>query len=234
MAALLAVVAVGVGSAIQALTGFGFSLVSAPFLIAAYQAPAGVQLTVLIGVILNTVFLFREVGDVDARAAAHLLVPALAVTLPAGYVVRRLATGPLTVAAGLVCLAGVTALASGRRLRLLSGRRGAATAGVASAAMNAVAGMSGPPVVLYAVNAGWSPTRARPTLQLYFLCLNGAALAVLGWPAHLPAALVPSVVAGVALGARLARRPSDALVRRATLLAAGTGSLLAIARGVIG
>ena len=234
MATLLAAVAVGVGSAIQALTGFGFSLVSAPFLIAAYQAPSGVQLNLLLGVILNAFFLLREIRDIDARAAAHLLGPALAVTLPAGYVVRRLATGPLTVAAGVVCLAGVTALATGRELRLLSGRRGAATAGVASAAMNAVAGMSGPPVVLYAVNAGWRPACARPTLQLYFLCLNGAALAVLGWPAHIPVGLVPSVAAGVVLGARLARRPSDALVRRATLLAAGAGSLLAVARGLIG
>lgn len=234
MAALLAAVAVGLGSVTQALTGFGFSLVSAPFLIAAYQAPTGVRLTVLLSGILNVVLLFREVEDVDVRAAGLLLGPALAVTLPAGYVVRHLAPGPLTVVAGLVCLAGVGALASGRQPRLLSGRRGRATAGAASATMNAVSGMSGPPVVLYAVSAGWPPARIRPTLQLYFLGLNSAALAVLGWPAHLPATLLPGIVAGTAVGALLARKPSDAVVRRATLAVAGVGSLLAVARGVIG
>jgi uncharacterized membrane protein YfcA len=100
--------------------------------------------------------------------------------------------------------------------------------------MNVVSGMSGPPVVLYAVNAGWPPDRARPTLQLYFLGLNSTALAVLGWPARLPLTVLPGVAVGLLLGAVLARRPSDGLVRWVTLIIAGVGSLLAVGRGLIG
>jgi uncharacterized membrane protein YfcA len=234
VATLLAAVAVALGSVAQAVTGFGFSLVSAPFLIAAYRAPLGVRLNLVLSVAVNSMLLIRERRHADVRAAGLLLAPALAVTLPAAYAVRHVPTGPLTVAAGVVCLAGVAALASGRSFRRLSGGPGAAAAGGLSAAMNVVSGMSGPPVVLFSVNARWTPDRARPTLQLYFLGLNLVALVALGWPGHLPLGLLPGVGAGVLLGAALAGRPPDSVVRTATLVIAAAGSVLAVTRGITG
>jgi len=232
MATLLAAVAVGLGSLAQTVTGFGFSLVSAPFLLAAYRAPEGVRLNLLLSAGLNILLLQRERRAVDGRAALRLLGPALAVVVPAAYVVRRVARGPLTAVAGLVCLVGVATMARGRRIGALTGRSGTAAAGAIGGAMNVVAGMSGPPVVLFAVNAGWRPEQVRPTLQLYFLGLNVAALALLGRPHHFPVALAGGFAAGVVAGAGLARRPSDRAVRAGALLLAGAGSVLAVGRGL--
>jgi hypothetical protein len=113
------------------------------------------------------------------------------------------------VAAGLVCLAAVAALATGARLRRVTGRAAAAAVGLVSGAMNVVAGISGPPVVLFALNAEWPPERVRPTMQLFFLGLNALTLLSLGRPDRLPAGLMVGFVAGLAGGPAggLRRRP---------------------------
>jgi uncharacterized membrane protein YfcA len=232
LAALLAAVAVAVGVAAQAVTGFGFSLVSAPFLIAAYRAPTGVQLNLLLSMAVNVAVLVREHRHVDHRAAGLLLAPALVAVVPAAYAVRRLSPGPLTVAAGVVCLAAVAGLAGGRHVRWGNGRAGMAAIGFLSGGMNVVAGISGPPVVLFALGAQWPPERTRSTLQLFFLGLNVVTLASLGWPSQLPVGLAAGFAAGLAAGALLAGRSSTAALRTATLAIAAAGSTLAIIRGL--
>ncbi len=152
--------------------------------------------------------------------------------MPTAYVARRLPAGPLTVAAGLVCLLAVAALAAGGRLRRVTGRAGAVVVGLVSGAMNVVAGISGPPVVLFALNAEWPAERVRPTMQLFFLGLNALTLLSLGRPDRLPAGLMVGFVGGLAGGALLAGRPSGTAVRAATLAIAAAGSVLAVARGL--
>ena len=234
MPGLVAALAVALGVAAQAVTGFGFSLVSAPFLVAAYRAPTGVQLNLVLSIAVNVAVLAREHRHVDHRAAGLLLAPAAVAIVPVAYAVHRLARGPLTVAAGLVCLAAVAALAAGVRLRRGSGRTGTALIGLLSGAMNVVAGISGPPVVVFALNAEWPPERIRPTMQLFFLGLNALTLLSLGPPDQLPAVLLVGFAAGWLAGTLLAGRPSTAVVRSATLAIAGAGSVLAIARGLTG
>lgn len=233
MAALMAGVAVALGAVAQFATGFGFSLVCAPFLIAAYRAPTGVQLNLVLSVVINLALLAREHRGIDFRAAGLLLVPAMMATVPVGYVVRHSPPGPLTVVAGLICLVGVVALARGREFPSVRGRAGTVAVGAVSGGMNVTAGISGPPVVLLAVNAGWPSERARPTMQLFFLGLNAVALASLGWPAEVPLGVVIALAAGVLSGLLLVGRLPASLVRPATLALAGAGSVLAVARGLV-
>jgi hypothetical protein len=97
--------------------------------------------------------------------------------------------------------------------------------------MNASAGLSGPPVVLFALNARWPPAMARPTMQLVFLGINVVTVASLGWPDQLPLGVLAGYGAGIAVGAVVVGRLPEALARPATLALAGVGSILAIARG---
>src|SRR5947207_9280345 len=105
--ALLAAVAVAAGVTAQAVTGFGFSLVCAPFLVAAYRAPAGVQLNLLLSMAVNLVLLLRERRNADFKSAGLLLVPAAAATVALGAVIRSSHASHanlLTAAAGGLCL----------------------------------------------------------------------------------------------------------------------------------
>ena len=195
-------------------------------------APTGVQLNLLLSMAVNVAVLAREHRHVDHRAAGLLLAPTVVAIVPAAYAVHRMARGPLTVAAGLVCLAAVAALAAGVRLRRGSGRAGTAMVGLLSGAMNVVAGISGPPVVVFALNAEWPPERIRPTMQLFFLGLNALTLLSLGPPHRLPLSLAGGFLAGWFAARLLGHRPSVDAVRRGTLLLAAAGSALAIGRGL--
>jgi uncharacterized protein len=229
---LLAAVAVALGAAVQSVTGFGFSLVCAPFLIAAYWAPRGVQLNLVLAVVVNLAMLAREHRGIDYRAAGLLLVPAVAATIPVAYAARHTQSGPLTVVAGVVCLGAVAALARGRSVRGTSGRAGTVVMGALSGGMNVIAGISGPAVAVFAVNAGWPSDRSRPTMQVVFLGINVVSLMSLGWPDRLPAGLAVGFAAGILAGGVVAGRLPGGFVRAATLAVAGAGSVLAIARGL--
>lgn len=234
MTAVLAAVTVAIGAVAQLATGFGFSVVCAPFLIAAYRAPTGVQLSLVLSVVVNLTLLAREHRAIDFRAAGLLFLPGMAAAVAVGYAVRHSDPGPLTVVAGVICLAGVVVLACGRQFSRVSGRAGILVTGALSGGMNAIAGVSGPPVVLFALNAGWPPNRARPTMQVIFLGLNVVTLAALGWPDRLPLGLISAFAAGIVAGVLLAGRLPAAVVRPATLGLAAVGSVVAIVRGIAG
>ncbi len=220
------------GSFSQSVTGFGFGLTAAPFLVAAYGAPEGVQISIVLSVALNVVLLATGWRGLDRRAAAGLLVPAAVATVVLGPIVRGRNTDDLTVVAGVLCLLGVAMVARRWAPRRLVGRTGTLVTGVVSGSMNVVAGISGPPVVLFGATAGWSPATSRPTLQAFFLGLNVVALATLGLPSHLPVGVCVAMAVGLLLGQPLVRRLHADHVRTAVLLIAAAGSLLAIGRGL--
>lgn len=224
---VLAALAVAAGAAAQAVVGIGFALVCAPFLIALEGSREGVRTAILLSAGLNLAMLARHRREARPRDALWLLVPALAVTPLFAAGVRRVPARSLEVAAGVVTLAAVALLALGLRLHSARGRAGAVTAGVVSAATNVVAGIGGPPVAMWAVNADWPPREARATLQLYFLCLNAVALVGLGLPSPEPV-LFGAMAVGWAIGAVLDRRVSDRAAVAVTLALAAGGAVLAL------
>lgn len=226
----LAAAAVGVGAVSQAVTGFGFSLVSAPFLVAEATAPRGVEWNLVLSAGLNLALLLRGYQSVRWAEVARLLAPAVVATVGFGFLARRADRMGLTVAAGVVCLVATALVATGWRRARPPGPAGAVVAGGVSGAMNVVAGIGGPPVVIYGLTAGWPAEAARATLQAFFLGINAVAIPSLGVtsvPVVLPVALVPGIVVGVGVAGRL----SEPAVRSAVLVIAAAGSALAIVRG---
>jgi len=102
-----------------------------------------------------------------------------------------------------------------------------------SGVTNVVAGVPGPPVALWAHNAGWSAGTTRATLQAYFLGLNVITLLSLGRPrggTGLLLAAVAALAVGVLLGAPLSARVPEAVARRATLALAAAGGPTVLVR----
>jgi uncharacterized membrane protein YfcA len=229
---LVAAAAVLLGVVAQTVTGFGFSLVSAPFLVAAYDAPAGVQLNVTISMLVNLALIATAHRRVQWAAVGRLFVPAAIATVGVGLLVRDTRSGAVTVAAGALCLAGVAAVARNRPVRRLDGTAATVTVGALSGAINVTAGIGGPPVVLFGLNAGWEPAAARATLQAFFLGINLVAVATLGLPDRIPWVIAAGMVLGLGAGRFVALRVSAEQVRRITLVVAAAGSALAIVRGL--
>lgn len=229
---VLAAIAVAAGALAQWVTGIGFALVCAPFLIALLGPEEGVRAAVVLGIPLNITMLVASRRDLKAGDALLLLVPAALVMPLAGAAVRRTNSTALSFAAGVLTIVAAGLLATGRRAARIHGRAGAIGAAIVSAAMNAIAAIGGPAVALYSINAGWRPEAARATLQAYFLGLNIITLVVLGfaWPA-LP--LVVGLVLGLAAGALVAGHVPVEAARIATLAVAAAGGCAAIARALL-
>jgi len=226
---ITAAFAVAAGAVAQAVTGLGFSLVSAPFLVASLGRAEGVRLNLLLSAVLNLVLLAGERRHARWSLVWVLLVPAAIVTPAWAWLFHRIDGRALAIAAGVVTIAGAGALAAGARVPRAGGRAGAAAAGTVSAALNVLAGIGGPPIAMYAVNADWPSTSVRPTLQAYFLGLNAIGIAVLGLP-HLSGWPWVGLLAGWIAGLVVARRVPDTAARRLVLLVAAAGGVAAIVR----
>ena len=222
--AAVAVAGVVVGGLAQSVTGLGFALVAAPGLIAWLGPTQGVAVVVLLGTLASVIPLLGQWRDVRVRDGATLLVPTLAETPIVGALVAGADTATVAVAAGVAVLVGVVALWRGLRWDRLVSVPGAVLTGVASATLNVVGGVGGPPVGLYAANAGWDPPSTRATLQAFFLIQGIVTAAVIGpaWPdPWLVVALVLGTVAGMWAAPRI---PTEA-ARLAVLAVAAFGGI---------
>jgi len=230
--ALVAAVAVGLGALAQSVTGIGFALLCAPVLIEVLGRPEAVRVTVLLSTVLNIAILSRHLRDVRIWNALLLAVPTVLAMPVLAALLANVQGKPLEVSAGVAIVAAAIVLATGLRWERASGKLGATVAGVASAAMITVAGISGPPSILYAANARWPTAAFRSTLQAYFLVLNLVAMATLGLPTW-GSGVVPTaflgLIAGALTGGVMVSRVNEQWVRWCVLaLAASGGTAIAI------
>jgi hypothetical protein len=222
--AAVAIAGVAVGGLAQSITGLGFALVAAPGLIALLGPTQGVAVVVLLGTLASVIPLLGQWRDVRVRDGSTLLVPILVATPLVGALVSGADTATVAVAAGVAVLIGVAALWRGLRWARLVSMPGAILTGVASATLNVVGGVGGPPVGLYAANAGWDPRSTRATLQAIFLIQGIATVAVIGlaWPDPW---MVVALVVGTLVGMWAAPRIPTLAARRAVLLVAAFGGI---------
>jgi hypothetical protein len=232
---LLAVCAVAVGATAQRITGLGFALVAAPFLVIILGPRTGVTLVNVLAAALCLVVFASTFRQLRARLAAVLIGGAV-VSVPIGaVVVRTLPTTALLIGVGTLTAGSVIWVLTGRSLPPLRRRGGALGTGLISGFCNSTAATGGPPLAVYAATTGWSQRTFVPTVQLVGLVSNSLSVAAKGAPAVswlLVAACGVALVAGLAGGQLLVGSISEAAARRGLLLLALGGSLTAIGKGV--
>ncbi|MFD8391671.1 sulfite exporter TauE/SafE family protein [Streptomyces sp. NPDC059680] len=234
--ALLAAIVL-VGGCVQWLTGMGFALVAVPALVLLLGPADGVVLANCAAGAISVVGLAG--GWRRVRPAAMVpLCAAAACTVPAGaWTTRQLPRPALLLVMGALVTTAVLLVMRGARVPALRGGRGAVTAGALGGFMNAAAGVGGPPVSLYALNAGWTVREFVPNAQFYGVAVNAFSIAANGTP-HLTATQVAVVVAAMTLGALIghtvAARIPEHRARHLVLLLALTGGGTAMGKGLWG
>ena len=224
---VVAVVGVALGGLAQSVTGLGFALVAAPALIAVLGPRQGVGVVVLLGTLASVLPLMSHWRRVRVRDTATLLVPTLLATPVVAALLRGMDTATVAVGAGVAVLIGVVALWRGFTWDRLVSVPGAVGTGISSAALNVIGGVGGPPVGLYAANAGWDPPESRASLQAFFLVQGIATVAVVGltWP---DAWMVGALIVGTVAGMWLAPRIPEHAARLAVLGVAAFGGVALI------
>ncbi|MFJ8108836.1 TSUP family transporter [Streptomyces sp. NPDC096132] len=225
------------GSCVQWLTGMGFALVAVPALILLLGPSEGVVLANCAAGAISVVGL--TTGWRRVRPSAMLpLCAAAACTVPAGaWLTRQLPESALLLTMGGLVTAATLLILRGVRVPALRGTRGAIAAGAAGGFMNAAAGVGGPPVSLYAVNAGWTVREFVPNAMFYGVFVNAFSVAANGLPSLTGgqwASVTVAMAAGAALGRSLAGRLPEPRARLLVLGLALAGGVTAVVKGVWG
>ena len=221
------------GGVLQSSTGFGFSMLTSPLLLALLGPEQAVTTSSILGFLLSGVLLGGEGRrpDVATRDAALLVgfsLPGLALGALALSVfsVQALA---ITMAAGV--LGGLAVRVRARRVGMRAAPRWSAPlAGAASGTLSTSTGISGPPLIFYLLARGLPPARMRDTLAAIFCTLGALGLGVLAVagsldvPSGMPLLLVTAVIgqiAGRRVFARMGPATYEPVVLGVLVVAAG-------------
>jgi uncharacterized membrane protein YfcA len=207
------------GGVVQSATGFGFALVAAPGLTAALGPRVAVSTLALIGAVVNALTLAGEgrAPRVLRKRATILVLASIPGTVLGALLLAKLPVSALRIVVSAVTLATVVAYWRWRHsppARATAWPVAAGT-GALSGTMGAVAGINGPPLVLYLRRIGATPAEARDTLAAIFLAAGALTVAALGATGALRlearSLAVTAIAAGVgqALGRQIFKRLGD-------------------------
>ncbi len=241
-AGALVVVALAVfaGAALNALSGFGFALVTVPIMALVVGPKEAVVLSAIVGLLSNSGVAIRQRRDADIPITKRLLVGSL-LGMPLGLLVLdNVSDDPLRVAIAVVVLLTAAAMASGWTPPSPTPPADVA-AGFVSGVFNTSIGISGPPVVmlLHARRLPKGPFRA--TTVALFAVSGAVALVLFGIGGQynrtvLVAAAValPAWPLGWFVGDRVHRRVPEDRFRRlvlALLVVTASVTLLGVMNG---
>ncbi|CAL9335186.1 hypothetical protein SUDANB140_00152 [Streptomyces sp. enrichment culture] len=223
------------GASVQWLTGMGFALVTVPALVLLLGPADGVVLANCASGVICLVGLTEGWRQVRAGAMVPLCVAA-ACTVPLGtWLTHRLPEPVLLTAMGALVAVAVLLVMYGARVPALRGTKGAVAAGALGGVMNSSAGVGGPPMSLYAVNAGWTVREFVPNALFYGVVVNIFSVASNGTPrldgsqwTGVALALAVGMLAGRALSGRLSERRARWLVLGLAL----AGGVTTLVKGV--
>jgi uncharacterized membrane protein YfcA len=225
------------GSCVQWLTGMGFALVSVPALVLLLGPADGVVLANCACGAISVVGLTGGWRRVRPGAMVPLCVAA-ACTVPAGvWLTRRLPEPDLMLVMGALVTVAVLLVMRGARVPALRGTKGAVAAGAMGGFMNSAAGVGGPPISLYAVNAEWTVREFVPNAQFYGVVVNAFSVTANGLPQLSGARwgwIVAAMTAGALTGRALATRIPDNRARLLVLTLALAGGVTAVGKGLWG
>jgi uncharacterized membrane protein YfcA len=226
-----------VAATAQTLVGFGFALISMPFLVVILDVQDAIVLTSLLSLTNTGIVAQQARRHVPWRTVSWMLAGSLA-GMPIGLAVLLLAPeDALRLAVGVSTI--VLAAALGTGLRFGSASAGSELGvGFLSGVLNTSTSMNGPPVVLYLQSLRRPPDEFRAALAAFFFIVSALTLAafvvtgvITAHAVALAGAGLPSVFLGSVIGHALLRRTHPELFRRlvfALLFAAAISAIVSV------
>lgn len=213
---------VAVASASQAVTGFGFVLLTLPVLALVFGPHTAVVACVVVGIVLTAWGWWQTRADVS-YAPMKLLMIGCVIGLPVGLLVfTRISERGLLVLIGILIITSALLLVA--RVRIPSGRGALLAAGTVSGALLVTTGTNGPPMAIALQAARLTARQFRGTLQALMTVQSILAVALFAGTGRITSTVltiaavsVPAIVIGWYVGERVFRRLSAEAVRRVVL-----------------
>ena len=258
---LVAALTVVVGAALQRASGTGFGLVVGPTIAVLLGPSTSVLFVNAVGILVAAIILPAVWRQIDWRRAAGVVGWGIPGSALGAWALHSVPPAVLTLAIGVIVLAGLGVIFALRELPHWEGPGTTAVAGALAGLFNAGSGIPAPVLVAYARLSRWEHHSFVATLQPIFIGLPALALvgrfgveALLGPGAGAAGAgadagagaaagagllppwwagllLVAAALAGLVAGNGLARRLEPRRAQQLTIVLAVLGGVAALVRG---
>lgn len=163
-------------SILQTCTGFGFSIISMPFLFLIYQPHTAVQINLILSLLISIIMIFKVKKEVDKIILVRLLKGSV-IGIPLGIgIYAYLNIDLIKVIVSLVIIFLTVCLLLKVKINQTKGRD--FLIGGISGLLTSSIGMPGPPLLLYFSGAGKAKEMIRNTTLAYYLCIYFVSLVI--------------------------------------------------------
>ena len=237
--ALVAAVAMFIGSTVLSTVGFGIGMTSIPLLLFVLEPQTVIVVLNAVSIPLFVLIVYQNRADLPKRRVLPWAIAGM-IGVPVGVIVLRDADATLLkIAIAVVIIALTILVASNVKTPIPKGTiSGLVVAFIVAVMLNAL-GIGGPLIALYALAQGWGRNTVRGALSLYFLCVETAGVVGYGFAGLLTvervwliAIVTLPVVLGFWLGTNLVRRMNEAMFQRAAVAVILVTSVMVLAREV--
>ena len=209
-------------------TGFGYAIITAPLLALVLGAKETVMLVMITALIICLLLLRVTRKHGGYKAIAPLITASVIGAVPGAYVMTIISNDGLKLFIGILLLSATTALWQNYRFPVKHNKIVESLVGLISGFLTTTTSITGPPVILYYLNAKAEENKIefRANLTRFFVLINIASIAFsyiagtlqLGelWQ-HLLLA-VPALYMGFYLGEKMFHRISVAALRTISLI----------------
>ncbi|MGL5206413.1 MAG: sulfite exporter TauE/SafE family protein [Acidaminococcaceae bacterium] len=228
-------------SLVQAVTGFGFALVAAPFLTFVMGAKETVIFLLFSGMFMKSIMFVKTWKDGSLSQVLLLFVGSILGALPGAYFLKNASASSVKVFIGLSLLAATIALIKNFKVQIVHKRLTQLTYGFVSGFCGASAGLNGPPIVCYYLNENLPKELMRANLVRFFLLGNaGTLLLSYFFGSFHPAEMlnitllsIPAMLAGWALGERIFYKINPLIFKRLTIATVFASALITLLSGIV-
>lgn len=228
-------------SLIQAVTGFGFALVAAPFLTFVMGPKDAVIFLLFSGMFMKSIMLVKTWKAGNLGQVIPLFVGSLLGALPGAYFLKIASVNSVKIVIGLSLLLATAALIKNFKFQLVHKRLAQLGYGFVSGFCGATAGLNGPPIVCYYLNENLPKELMRANLVRFFLLGNAGTLMLsYFWGSFHPAEMInitllsiPAMLVGWALGERLFYKINAVLFKRLVIGTVFASAFVTLVSGII-
>lgn len=231
---LLFILIILIASILQTSTGFGFSIVSTPFMLLIMEPREAVQISLILSLVISLALVRKVKKDVEKDILKRFTFGSI-VGLPIGMIIFMLLNvNWLKISIGVLVLFLTALLILNIRINQTTHRD--VLIGGASGALTTSIGMAGPPILLYFSGTNTTKEKLRGTTLIYyiFICFMSllTQIIVAGTTKNvwlLSTLSLPLIIIGLFFGQAMFKRINQEVFRKLTytlLLFTGTYLLL--------
>ena len=214
-----------VASMVAGLCGFGFALVSVPFMMLFLSPKTVIPLITISSLALKTALLLEARRHVEWRNVASLMAPGIVGMLIGVWLLTNFGIGSLKLYIGVIITLFALASLLGLRRDFENERAATVFAGFLAGLLGGSSSIPGPPIVLFFQNQRMAKEAFRANLIAFFLSLYLVTIpmyvlnGLITWElAKASLIFVPPILLGAGAGIRLSHRIDEALFKKIVLV----------------